>query len=95
MATILNKINLNGTSYDIQDSRVDDLSLDTSGLEETANKTTTLSSTSTDTEYPSAKATVSYVDSQTTSTKEYVDSQISSAVGDISTVLDTINGEEI
>ena len=60
----------NGTEISIP---VSDL---VSGLEDTANKVTSLSSSSTDTQYPSAKC-------------------VYDIVGDISSALDSINGESI
>ena len=51
-----------------------------SGKEDSTNKVTSLSSSSTDVEYPSAKAVADYV---------------SGIVGDINTILDEINGEVI
>ena len=53
---------------------------DISGKEDNINKVTSLSSSSTDAKYPSAKAVVDYV---------------SGIVGDINTILDEINGEVI
>lgn len=64
----------NGTEISIP---VSDL---VSGLEDTANKVTSLSASSTDTQYPSAKSVYDFVTGIT---------------GDISSALDSINGEVI
>ena len=53
---------------------------DISGKEDKSNKTTTISSSSTDTQYPSALAVYNYVDT---------------IVGDINTLLDTLNRTEV
>lgn len=55
-------------------------SADITGKEDTSNKSTTITSSSTDTQYASAKAVYTYV---------------TSVVGDINSVLDEINGEVV
>lgn len=78
---------------------------DVSGKEDKANKTQEINSSSTTVQYPSAKAVYDYAENKenkvTTLSSSSTDTQYPSAkcvydiVGDISSALDSINGESI